>query len=71
MKSDDDTFQSVAVKRTKTVEDVQKQAVGKQPKQRKLVNIPLKIPKANVTDVCIRSRLKRLRSYPNDNDITL
>ena len=54
------------VKPTKAVQDIQPNAVKKRPKNTKVLNAPFQTPKVTMTDNCIRSVLKRIRSSRDD-----
>ena len=66
LKTDEKTFKSVVVKSTKAGQDIQPNAVKKRPKTTKVLNAPFQTPKTTMTDNCIRSVLKRIRSSPDD-----
>ena len=67
-KTDENTFKSFVVKSTKAVKDNQQNAVKKRPKTTEVLNAPSQTPKTTITDNCIRSVLKRIRSSSDDAD---
>ena len=66
LKTDENTFNSVVVKSTKAVQDIQSNADKKRSKTKKIQNAPFQTTKTTMTDNCIRSELKRVRSLPDD-----